>query len=155
MSEIDFTPKCQYCEFTFLTKATKAQHEENCCFKPQVESYGITAIESYENEGPDVVLTKLKEEFKHIAQKTSETILDAPIIYNGIPSYYGNNTSDDLYSFFISKFGLETWENHVIMECIQYLFRAKEKGQFESDIRKVIVICERILAERNKDVEKT
>jgi len=66
------------------------------------------------------------------------------------PHYYTLAKSRDLYSIFIEINGLETWLRHVEMEAIQYLFRARSKGDYLEDIRKVRVICERIIEEVEK-----
>ena len=72
----------------------------------------------------------------------------APIVHevSRAPVHYRTGTGD-LYSAFIAEYGLEIWCRHVEMECIQYLHRARKKGQYREDIDKVRVICERILAE--------
>lgn len=62
------------------------------------------------------------------------------------PPHY-DTSSQDLYALFIQRYGLDIWECHVEMECIQYLWRCRQKGTYEEDIRKVRVICDRILKE--------
>ena len=62
------------------------------------------------------------------------------------PSYY-TTVNGDLYTLFITKYGLDMWCKHVEMEAIQYLWRCRDKGQYLEDIQKAKVILERILAE--------
>ena len=65
------------------------------------------------------------------------------------PNHYAGSNKD-LYSLFILKYGIEAWETHAIMECIQYLWRCQSKGTFREDIEKVVVICQRILVEHSQ-----
>lgn len=73
--------------------------------------------------------------------------------YSTTPDYYLTEKGD-LYDIFIARYGFPQWYHHVKMECIQYLDRAQSKDQFESDIAKVITICERILSEYRQSGEK-
>ncbi len=62
------------------------------------------------------------------------------------PKYY-TVAGRDLYALFIEKYGVECWCKHVEMEAVQYLWRAREKGDYKETIQKVLRICQRILTE--------
>jgi len=64
------------------------------------------------------------------------------------PSHYKSG-QHDLYAAFIDAFGFDAWAQHAELECIQYLWRCRKKGSYAEDIRKVVVICQRILEERS------
>ncbi len=64
-----------------------------------------------------------------------------------VPQYYAMECGD-IYDLEMRIFGHEAWERHAIMEAIQYLTRCYQKGFFEEDCRKVGVIMERVLSER-------
>lgn len=62
------------------------------------------------------------------------------------PLYYKQNDTD-LYDLLITHYGLDSWQKHVEMEVIQYLWRCRHKGDYVDDITKAKVILERILSE--------
>lgn len=62
------------------------------------------------------------------------------------PAHYRQDRTD-LYAAFIATFGFEAWAQHAEMECLQYLWRCRQKGSYAEDIHKVLVICQRILEE--------
>lgn len=86
-----------------------------------------------------------------IEETVRDSILDFNSKYTNTPNYY-NTDKGDLYDFFIAHLGLSTWIDHALMETVQYCLRAKAKGSFEQDIRKAIVILERILKETNGNI---
>jgi hypothetical protein len=64
------------------------------------------------------------------------------------PSYYvTGDHSRDVYSLLKERFGEEAWQDHILMEAIQYLMRCKSKGQMRQDLQKAIVCIQRILSE--------
>ena len=93
-------------------------------------------------ERDDQHWAEAKEAFEHGPTPSAER-------HDGTPSYYRHG-GQDLYDLFIEKYGLAVWLRHVEMECIQYLWRSTGKETYMSDIAKVKVICERILAEVQK-----
>jgi hypothetical protein len=60
------------------------------------------------------------------------------------PRYYAVLDGHDLYALFATQYGTDALLHHLEMEAIQYLWRARRKGQYATDIRKAHVILERI-----------
>jgi hypothetical protein len=60
------------------------------------------------------------------------------------PKHYNNNKGS-LYNFAEEK-ELNAWE----FDCIKRIVRSRKKGEFESDIKKTIVVLELYLKEYNK-----
>lgn len=65
------------------------------------------------------------------------------------PIYYSSPDGRDLYAHEISLVGKDSWLVHVVLECMQYLYRTCDpaKRDIESDMNKVIRICKRIKKE--------
>jgi len=83
-----------------------------------------------------------------MSAKALAEALDYQAKYADTPGYYkGVESNEDLYDIFIKRYGLHVWIQHVEMEMIQYIDRARHKGTYTEDIRKVRVICDRILHE--------
>lgn len=61
------------------------------------------------------------------------------------PSYYEVLPGHDLYDAFLTHFGIEVTLQHMEMEAMQYLWRCRGKGEYDSDIVKVKVIIDRIM----------
>lgn len=63
-----------------------------------------------------------------------------------IPHYYSSRTGD-IYDEEVELWGLNAWCAHAEMEMLQYIKRARRKGDYRGDIEKIRVICARILYE--------
>lgn len=64
------------------------------------------------------------------------------------PYYYRTNDGVlDVYNMEIQLWGFTAWYEHAMMECLQYLFRARYKDDFLSDLDKVLHIVQRMKCE--------
>lgn len=64
------------------------------------------------------------------------------------PHYYSVIDDKDMYDLFLAHYGEEAMLKHLEMECLQYLWRCRSKGdstEYIKDIQKVHNITDRIL----------
>jgi hypothetical protein len=69
--------------------------------------------------------------------------------YPPAPAHYVTTHGRDTYDVLREVFGEGALQDHMLMEATQYIVRAKRKGTYADDLRKVIAICQRLLTMEN------
>lgn len=62
------------------------------------------------------------------------------------PHYYMNEDGTDMYDTFLHDYGHEAVLAHMAMEIRQYRKRAAHKGQYATDMKKIEIIKDRMVA---------
>ena len=142
LTEEELERTCRVCPSSFASKELLEEHMRNQHSVIREDNFG-------EWESRLHKMCKVCEEFVPRAEFSKHMESEHPSGMEGkrVPEYYGSGSEDDLYRVFIERYGLESWLRHVEMEVIQYVERARKKGQYTEDIRKAKVILERILEE--------
>jgi hypothetical protein len=65
------------------------------------------------------------------------------------PEYYKLQDGNDLYAVEIDVFGHQAWEAHALQSVFEYVARAYKKDGVVPNVRKAMVILQRILDEQN------